>query len=260
MGSQKMQANLWGKQAKNWSEIQEQTGKSGYDFFLETLSNTKDLKILDIGCGTGYFCKMASEKEMEVTGIDATPEFIDEAKKRLPEGQFIVGEMEELPFEEESFDVVCGFNSFQYAANAENALKESKRVLKKSGKIVAMIWGNKEDCEAATYLKAVGNLLPPPPPGSGGPFALSENNRLEKIFGNIGFRNINSNDIPALWDYENIETAMKGLMSAGPVAKAIEHNDFDKVYDALLQAIQPYIKDDRHVVYQNKFRIVTAEK
>ena len=260
MGSQLIQAKLWGQQPKNWSDIQEETGKAGYDFFLQTISNAVDIKLLDMGCGTGHFCKLASEKGFVVTGLDATAEFIDEAKKRLSNADFIIGEMEELPFSENSFDVVCGFNSFQYAANSNNAFEEVKRVLRDKGKIVVMIWGNKEDCEAASYLKAVEALLPPPPPGAAGPFALSENGLLESILKKIGFSQIESNDIPSVWDYADSATALKGLMSAGPVARAIENNSFDKVYDAVSVAIQPYIQGDGHVVYKNKFRVVIAEK
>ena len=260
MGSQLLQAKLWGQQPKDWSDIQEETGKAGYDFFLQTITIAVDLKLLDVGCGTGYFCKMASDKGFAVTGLDATPEFIVEAKKRLPNAHFTVGEMEELPFPDKSFDIVCGFNSFQYAANTNNAFEEAKRVLTDNGKIVVMIWGNKTDCEAASYLKAVGDLLPPPPPGAAGPFALSENGLLENILGEIGFRDIESNDIPAVWDYADKATALKGLMSAGPVARAIENNSFDKVYDAISLAIQPYIQSEGRVVYKNKNRVIIAKK
>lgn len=260
MGSQLIQGKLWGQQPKNWADIQEETGKAGYDFFLQTISNAADLKLLDVGCGTGYFCKVASDKGINVTGLDATPEFIDEAKTRLPNGYFMVGEMEELPFADKSFDVVCGFNSFQYAANTNNAFKEAKRVLADNGKLIVMIWGNKEDCEAASYLKAVGTLLPAPSPGAAGPFALSENGLLENILKEIGFSEIKSNDVPSVWDYPDTATALKGLMSAGPVARAIENNSFDKVYEAVSTAIQPYIQSNGHVLYKNKYRMVIARK
>ena len=259
MGSQIIQGKLWGQRPKDWSEIQEQTGKAGYDFVLNFLSVTQATKLLDVGCGSGYFCKLAVDKKIDVTGLDATTELVDEAKKRVPTANFHVGEMEELPFEEKSFDVVCGFNSFQYAADIKNALLEAKRVLKDGGTIAVMIWGNKEDCEAATYLKAVGSLLPPPPPGAGGPFALSENQLLEKILEEIDFKIISNTDISSIWDYPDTDTALKGLLSAGPAAKAIENSGFEKVYETILKSVEPYIQSDGQVVYSNKFRVVIAE-
>ena len=180
--------------------------------------------LLDVGCGSGLFCKLAAAEGAAVTGFDSTDTLIEQAKKRVPDINFFVGEMEEPPFDDKIFDIVTGFNSFQYAANVTHALTEAKRVLKDDGKLVVNIWGNKEDCEAATFLKAVGSLLPPPPPGAAGPFALTENKALEKILEEIGFTIIINNDIDTIWDYENTGIALRGLLSAGPAVKAIEHN------------------------------------
>ncbi|MEI9809042.1 MAG: methyltransferase domain-containing protein [Bacteroidota bacterium] len=259
MGSQTIQGKLWGQRPKDWAGIQEQTGKAGYDFALASLSITAGTTLLDIGCGSGYFIKLAGDKGADATGLDATAELIEEAKKGVPDATFLTGEMEELPFNERSFDIVCGFNSFQYAASTKNALIEARRVLKKGGKLVTMIWGNKEDCEAATYLKAVGSLLPPPPPGAGGPFALSENQLLEKTLEEAGFTIINNTDVVSVWDYPDTDTALKGLLSSGPVARAIENAGFDKVFETTVNAIQPYIQTNGHVVYKNKFRVVISE-
>ena len=260
MGSQAIQGKLWGQRPQDWADFQEQTGQAGYDFVLRTLSLSASVRLLDIGCGTGYFCKLATDEGVTVTGLDATAEFIEEAKKRLPVGNFVFGEMEELPFGDKSFDVVCGFNSFQYAANTKNALVEAKRVLADDGKLVIMIWGNKEECEAATYLKAVGGLLPPPPPGAPGPFALTENGLLEKVLEEVGFSKKSTFDLPSVWDYPDTDTALRGLLSAGPVARAIENSGFEKVYETISIAIQPFTQPNGHVVYNNKFRIVIAEK
>ena len=123
-----------------------------------------------------------------------------------------------------------------------------------------MIWGNKEDCEAASYLKAIVSLLPPPPPNAGGLFGLSENQLLEKTIEEIGLRIIANNDITSIWDYPNADIALKGLLSAGPAAKAIENSGFEKVYDTTSEAIQPYIQKNGRVVYKNKWRVVISEK
>ena len=260
MGSQAVQGKLWGQRPKDWAAIQEQTGNAGYVYVLNKLALKPTDQLLDVGCGTGLFSSMAAAQGANVTGIDASEGLLAEAVNRTGAVKFITGEMEELPFDDNTFNIVCGFNSFQYAASTKNALSEAWRVLKNGGKLVAMIWGNKEDCEAATYLKAVGSLLPPPPPGAGGPFALSENQLLEKILQEAGFKILSNEDVVSVWDYADAETALKGLLSVGPVAKAIENNDFQKVYDTVLSALQPYIQPDGHVVYHNKFRVVIAGK
>jgi SAM-dependent methyltransferase len=260
MGSAIIQGELWGKQPEDWAHIQEQTGNAGYVYALNFLNLNPADKLLDVGCGSGLFSSLASATGVYVTGIDASEALIAQAIGRNTTAKFSVGEMEELPFDSDIFAVVCGFNSFQYAANVANALTEAKRVLKPGGKLVVMIWGNKEDCEAATYLKAVGDLLPPPPPNAPGPFALSENELLEKTLESVGFRIISNKDLDTVWDYPDTGIAVRGLMAIGPVAKAIELNGFKKVQAGVTRAIQPYIKSNGHVVYKNKFRVVIAEK
>lgn len=259
MGSSKIQGRLWGQKPEDWATIQEPTGISGYEHALQLLEMKSAQTLLDVGCGTGYFSNLAYKQGAEVTGIDASEKLVEQAKKRNSEIKFSTGEMEELPFPDNTFDVVCGFNSFQYAADMKNALLEAKRVLKKKGKLVVMIWGNKEDCEAATYLKAIGSLLPPPPPNAGGPFGLSENQLLERIIEGIGLRIVSNNDVKSIWDYPNTDIALKGLLSAGPAAKAIENSGFEKAHETLTEAIQPQIQNDGRVMYYNKWRVLICE-
>lgn len=118
---------------------------------------------------------------MDVPGIDASESFIEQAKKRNISVKFFTGEMEQLPFDNDTFDVVCAFNSIQYVESVKHAILDYKSVLKENRKLVIMIWGNKEDCEAGSFLKVIGGLLPPAKSGYGGPFALSNNKLLSKI-------------------------------------------------------------------------------
>lgn len=260
MGSRDIQGKLWGQRAEDWANIQEQTGMAGYNYVINYLKPTAADKLLDVGCGSGLFSDLVSLTGAKVAGVDASEQLIDRATKRNPFIRFVSGEMEELPFDDNTFTIACGFNSFQYAANVENALVEARRVLQPGGKLVTMIWGDKEDCEAATYLDAVASLLPPPAPGAPGPFALTENRLLEKTLAQAGFKVLQVDDVVSVWDYASTETALKGLLSSGPVAKAIAHSGFEKVYQTVLQAIAPYTQTNGHVVYQNKFRIAISEK
>lgn len=260
MGSNRIQGELWGENAENWALIQEATGDAGYEHAFESLKTLPIDRLLDVGCGSGLFSNLAFLKGMNVTGIDASHQLIEQAKKRNTSVNFLTGEMEELPFDDNTFDVVCAFNSIQYAESVENAILESKRVLKEKGKLIIMIWGNKQDCEVASFLKVVGSLLPPPPPGAGGPFALSENRLLETIIENCGLRIIDITDVISIWDYPNADTALKGLLSAGTATKAIKTSGIEKVYKESNKAIASYIQKNGRVIYKNKFRIVISEK
>jgi SAM-dependent methyltransferase len=269
-----MQSALWGRNPDDWASIQEVTSHPGYEYVLDQLNFQSGDHLLDIGCGSGYFCSMAQARldsaeppstpanngQHPITGFDATEPLIEQARRRTPGIKFLTGDMEALPFGDASFDIVTGFNSFQYAANISAAFNEARRVLKPGGRFVVMIWGNKTDCEAATYLAAIGSLLPPPPPGAPGPFALSEAKRLEQLLTDTGFNVTSSYDVPTLWDYPDMDTALKGLLSAGPATRAIDHSGYQKVVDTLRAAAQPFSTNNGHIVYHNTFRVVMSTK
>ena len=97
-------------------------------------------------------------------------------------------DLERLPFAPESFDVVTGFNSFQYAGNFTAALAEAKRVLKEQGRLVIGIWDKPDVSDATNVLKAISALLPAPPLGTPGPFALSEEGKIENVCSSLSLK------------------------------------------------------------------------
>jgi 2-polyprenyl-3-methyl-5-hydroxy-6-metoxy-1,4-benzoquinol methylase len=111
MGSKDIQGQLWGKRPQNWADIQEQTGSAGYQYVLSHLKLSAASLLLDIGCGSGLFSSLAYQDGASATGIDASEALIAVAKERNPAISFAIAEMEELPFDTGSFDVVCGFNT-----------------------------------------------------------------------------------------------------------------------------------------------------
>src|SRR6185295_17978082 len=161
-----------------------------YRKVLEQINITEDTMLLDAGCGSGLFTALASKAGAQVTGIDAASGLLEIARERNPGITFLEEDLEALPFADNTFDVVTGFNSFQYAGNFENALSEARRVLKPGGKLVAVIWDKPEMSDGTEILKAISTLLPPPPPGTPGPFALSEDGKVETILESIGLKKI----------------------------------------------------------------------
>lgn len=114
------------------------------------------IELLDIGCGAGEFCALAAARGALVHGLDAAPVAIDHATRAVPDGDFQVGLMECLPWPDASFDVVTGFNSFQYALDIDAALGEARRVSRAGGRLAICKWGRPEDNEFFALLIALG--------------------------------------------------------------------------------------------------------
>lgn len=176
MRTKEVQGKLWSSAPQDWAKYVEPTFIPMYQSVLKRLRVDEQM-LLDAGCGSGLFLKMASAAGAWISGIDAAPGLLEISKKRLPDTTLLLADLEAMPFGDETFDVVTGFNSFQYAGSFENALAEARRVTKKQGNVVIGIWGKEERCEAGTVLQAVANLLPPLPPGIAGPLKRGADSR-----------------------------------------------------------------------------------
>lgn len=100
-------------------------------------------RLLDIGCGTGVLLETLEKKhpDLILAGVDPTQEMLDVAGKRLSKKVHIErGWAEKLPFEAESFNVIVSCNMFHYIREPIVALKEARRILKPTGRLVITDW------------------------------------------------------------------------------------------------------------------------
>jgi ubiquinone/menaquinone biosynthesis C-methylase UbiE len=89
----------------------------------------RDIKgVLDVGTGSGIFAEAFAAAGMAVSGIDIREDMLEAARQFVPDGDFAVGRMEALPFEEESIDLVFLGHVFHEADDLEQALGEAARV------------------------------------------------------------------------------------------------------------------------------------
>jgi len=255
-----MQGKLWSIQPQFWSMHFEPYFIPMYKIVLEQLKLKEDTMLLDAGCGSGLFSSMAIEAGADVLGVDAAPGLLELARQRNPLNNFMEEDLEALPFADNSFHVVTGFNSFQYAGNFTNALLEAKRVLKKGGRLVIGIWDKPETSDATQVLKAIGSLLPPPPPGAPGPFALSENGVIEGICNSIGLDIQFKTTAVCPFLYQNLQDAVKSFMGTGPAAAALNHNRASVVQDTVAGALKPFRLTDDLYFLQNQFLVFIAVK
>jgi SAM-dependent methyltransferase len=253
-GSSVIQGPLWSVRADDWARIQEPLMRPAFEAGLDAIAITPNLRLLDVGCGSGLALRLAADRGASVTGLDAAPGLLEHAKRRVPGAPLVEGELEQLPFADGSFDVVTGFNSFQYAAQPVVALAQAARVLAPGGRVLYLNWAPPEQCEASGYLAAIGALLPPPPPGAPGPFALSDHDAIVRIFEAAGLTISSTADVPVVWSYPDHATAVAGLMAAGPIVLAIDNAGEDAVVAATSAFLEPFGTDDGGYSISNIFR------
>jgi SAM-dependent methyltransferase len=240
----KLNGRLWGARAHDWAELQEPLTRPIYNAVFERINIGTQTNYLDVGCGSGLAAQLATERGAKVSGIDAAENLLAIARSRIPRGQFRVADFEELPFANNTFDVVTGFNSFQHAANPDAALAQAKRVAKSAGVVVIVTWGKPEGMQFATFMSALKSLLPPPPSGTPGPFALSDEHALREFATKAGLEPMEVLDVDSPFHYAELSTALRGLMSSGNAIRAAELSSDDAVRKAYTDALKQFRQSD----------------
>lgn len=125
--------------------------------YLPEVAEFKDSKgknVLEIGCGVGTDLSQYAKNGAKVTGIDLTPRGIAVARKRFRimglKGKLLVGDAENLPFKDNSFDIVYSFGVLHHTPNTQKAINEIHRVLKPGGKAIVMLY-HKRSFEYLTH-------------------------------------------------------------------------------------------------------------
>lgn len=99
--------------------------------------------ILDAGCGNGRLSLLVGEKRAEYVGMDNNIELVKIARKNFPERAFVLGDLLNMPFGENEFDVVFCIASFHHLPDKKSrrkALSEMRRVMKTGAVLIMTNW------------------------------------------------------------------------------------------------------------------------
>src|SRR5215208_3836507 len=106
-GSAERNGKLWGTRPNDWA-LNEVQQVPTYEEAIERVGLAPGQRVLEVGCGSGVFLGVAAEHGAEVHGVDASTPLLDIARERVPEADLRLGDMQLLPYEDDSFDMVAG--------------------------------------------------------------------------------------------------------------------------------------------------------
>ncbi|HEX6457285.1 MAG TPA: methyltransferase domain-containing protein [Thermoleophilaceae bacterium] len=113
--------------------------ESDAGLICQLLQLAPGMKVLDVACGHGRIANRLAQRGADVTGLDASELFLERAREAPTDASYILGDMRELPWPDETFDcVISWFTSFGYFDDEDNrrVLAEARRVLRPCGRLL----------------------------------------------------------------------------------------------------------------------------
>lgn len=259
----------WGGTASEWARAADEaeTGASAVatEWMLDTAALEPGERVLELACGAGRVGLQAAQ-QVGPDGLVVCSDFAEPMVEAVREGarrleldnvEARVLDAENLDLEHgESFDaVLCRFG-YMLMSDPLQALRESAAALAPDGRLVLAVWGaGEENPWLATILEAVMAHFdaPPPAPGTPGPFALGDRERVKALLGEAGFADASAVRLDAEQTYESPDAWWEEIRAvSGPLAavlSSLPEGDLDAIQGRALADADQYAGGDGAVVF-----------
>jgi ubiquinone/menaquinone biosynthesis C-methylase UbiE len=245
-----LQKKTWNQSSpgwKKWDELTMDFLKPVGEEIIRKLTPQGNDYVLDIAAGTGEpgltIAAMLNNGKVIIT--DLAEGMLEVARENAVQRgikniETVVCDVSELPFQDNTFDVISCRMGFMFFPEMLMAAKEMIRVLKPEGRIAASVWnGPDKNLWFTTAMSSVNRnmTLPPPSPGAPGMFRCAEENLMIDLFSKAGFKNISQKNIEGKLNCGTADVYW-GFASevVGPVVNSLSTAD-----DALRQKIKSEI-------------------
>jgi SAM-dependent methyltransferase len=248
----------WGARAAEWAYLLEPYARPANELLFERLGVGEGVRHIDIACGSGFAAHLAAERNAQVSGLDAAEALVAIARARRPTGDFRVGDMFELLFADNSFDVATSFNGIW--KGCEGALSEARRVLVPAGRLGLTFWGRANRMGLMPYFAKMIELSPP----DHGTASLEQGDTgrrgvMEDMLAATGFELGERGPVDVVNEWPDVVTAVRALAAAGPCVPAIEAVGYEAFCDALQEVISPLWDREVGVRITSEFGWITAK-
>jgi SAM-dependent methyltransferase len=188
---QDMERQGWIERAGRYRDLLGTITSQAIEPVLGALGNLERIDFLDIACGTGELAGAAARRGARAHGVDFADAMVTNAHGKYPAVKFRVGDAQDLPYPEASFDTVACTFGVSHFADPEHALRSARSVLRSGGQIALTTWCGPQ--HGGDFFAFVGDIirehgtldvgLPAPPPM----FRFAEADECRRMFSAAGF-------------------------------------------------------------------------
>ena len=249
----------WGSRAVEWAYLFEPYSRPANEAVFDQCGVTAATSVLDIGCGSGFAARLAADRGAVVAGLDASAALLDIARARTPDADLRVGDMDALPWDDASFDVVTSFNSIW--VGCEPAAAEAARVLKPDGKFGMTFWGSPKRLGLLPYFMTVAQNSPPSHIQS--TLDQGQTGRpgvAEALLESAGLRVLERGAVTVTNEFPDLDIFTRAAVAAGPSFPAVEQIGEDQFKQALNIAFADAVVPGLGLRITSDFGWLTATK
>ena len=219
---------------------------------------------LDVATGTGEIATRAAEAGANVTGLDLAPDLIERAKARASdmgvEVTLDVGDAENMPYGDASFDTVTSTFGVMFAPDHAAVGRELARDTKPGGRLGLLTWHPTDG--VAAFFKVMAAYQPPPPEGAGSPFQWGDHDHLNELLGENFDLRFESGDTPQ--PGSTAEETWELFSTAYGPTKALANSLDDEKREALkadwIEYFDQFKADDGSVSQPRPYVLVLGER
>ena len=210
-------------------------------------------RLLDICTGTGHLAAAAARRGATAEGLDFAEPMIAKAKANYPGIRFTVGDAEDLPFDDESFNyVVCGFGHLHFG-DADRAIREACRVLVEGGGYGFTVWCG-PDRGGAMFKLIVDAVrrhgttdvdLPPAPPL----FRFADPDESRSTMERLGFEDVKTDLLELYWEPESgdaiLDMIYKSIVRTPMLFERQTDEARERIHQAIVEGAEQYRVGDK---------------
>ena len=215
-------------------------------YALDLVSRLQDKKypqILELACGTGRVTAQLAKsvKHDTITATDLNPDMIEVAKTIVDDKnvKWQSADALELPFDDNTFDAVVCQYGIMFFPDKLKGLQEAYRVLKPGGKLIFNTWDNVENNPAIHEGRKIieSYFGDDPPPFYNIPFSMYDENELQKLMNDAGFKNIKTTLVKKEGISESAAGLAIGMVEGNPIFLSINEKD-----PSLIEPIKKHVE------------------
>lgn len=231
----------WGRKAVDFSTLSEPGNCREYVALHHHLGVDAGDSLLDIACGSGLAIELARMRGAVCAGIDASPRLVAVARYRSSQSDIRVGDMHELPWEDESFDVATSFRGIW--GTTPRVVGEVFRVLRSGGRVGITVWGRLKVAPGVWSLAPFRLATADKVDNQASMVSLGKPGAGETLLESNGFVDVRRVDIPFAWEFADPEIFGRALSSTGPAYEAIQNVGEAEFRRAAIEEARPHVRD-----------------